>query len=588
MPNILSSDFPVAKDSYLAFDGLTIKEKIRQRLNQTGTYTDQNFEGSNLAAWNDSFAMVMSLFLYNLNKTSSEGKFTEAQIYENVSRIVKDMDYKPLGPQTANLSFDMKVNTLNAGIYNIPRYTLLNIGGIKYSFAEDFVFNKTLNGSSEFIKHNKLLYQGSFFEFPTYTASGADNEIFYLTTTDTDIVDNFFIDVYVKNSENVWEKYNKTQSLYLHDANQKVYELRYNENRRYEIKFGNGINGKRLVKGDSIAIFYLRSDGVSGEVGANVLDNSKLLLFSSKNYLAILRDERVANNILSKNQLLNVSMTNSCGSSYFSPAESISQIKNNAPSIYQSQYRLVTKNDYSFFVKSNFSNIIQDVVTMSNKEYLNSYIQYYYNLGLTKPQLDSRAMFNQVNFSDSCNFNNVYMFVVPKSFAPLSYLNPSQKSLIIETIQEEKILTSDVILLDPVYMALDIALGRGNTTSIADISQTQILIKKNNNSRRTDDSIRQEVANRIQTYFSHRNMMLGAVLDINQLVADLTGIEGIRGIYTRRKDSGLTVDGLRFFLFDPIMGEQSSSVIVSNKQIEDFQFAYLYTRNLLKRIVVEQ
>ena len=85
MQNILSSDFPVAKDSYLAFDGLTIKEKIRQRLNQTGVYTDQNFEGSNLAAWNDSFAMVMSLFLYNLNKTSSEGKFTEAQIYENIN-----------------------------------------------------------------------------------------------------------------------------------------------------------------------------------------------------------------------------------------------------------------------------------------------------------------------------------------------------------------------------------------------------------------------------------------------------------------------------------------------------------------------
>lgn len=588
MQNILSSDFPVAKDSYLAFDGLTIKEKIRQRLNQTGTYTDQNFEGSNLAAWNDSFAMVMSLFLYNLNKTSSEGKFTEAQIYENVNRIVKDMDYKPLGPQTANLSFDMKVDTLNAGIYTIPRYTSLNIGGLKYSFTEDFIFNKTTNGSLETINHNKLLYQGVFFEFPTYTATGNDNELIYLTTTDTEIVDNFFIDVYVKNSENVWEKYKKTQSLYLHDANQKVYELRYNENRRYEIKFGNGINGKRLVRGDSVAIFYLRSDGVLGEVGANVLESAKLLLFSSRNYQNILRDIRISGNVLSKTQLLNITLNNTCGSSYFSPPESITQIKNNAPSIYQSQYRLVTKNDYSFFIKANFSNIIQDVVTMSNKEYLNSYIQYYYNLGLTKPQLESRAMFNQVNFSDSCNFNNVYMFVVPKSYAPLSYLNPSQKALIIETIQEEKILTSDVILVDPVYMALDIALGAGNTSSISDIRYTQILIKKNSNSRRTDDSIRQEVANKIQTYFSHRNMMLGAVLDINQLVANLTGIEGIRGIYTRRSDSGLTVDGLRFFLFDPIMGEQSSSVIVSNKQIEDFQFAYLYTRNLLNRIVVEQ
>ena len=498
------------------------------------------------------------------------------------------MDYKPLGPQTANLSFSMTVDTLNAGIYTIPRYTSLNIGGIKYSFAADFVFNKTSNITREIINHNELLYQGSFFEFPTHTATGADNELIYLTTTDTDIVDNFFVDVYVKNLENKWEKFTKTQSLYLHDAKQKVYELRYNENRRYEIKFGNGINGKRLVKGDSVAIFYIKSDGVAGEVGANVLDSAKLLMFSSRNYNNILLDTRTSSNILSKNQLLSVTMANSCGSSYFTPPESVSQIKANAPSVFQSQYRLVTKNDYAFFIKSNFSNIIQDVVSMSNNEYLNSYIQYYYNLGLTQPQLESRAMFNQVNFADACNFNNVYMFVVPKTVAPLSYLNPSQKALIIETMQEEKILTSDIVLLDPVYMALDVALGIGNTTSISDIKQTQIVIQKNTNSRRTDDSIRQEVANYIQFYFSHRNMMLGAVLDINKLVADITGIEGVKAIFTRRKDSGLTVDGLRFFIFDPIMGEKSSSTIVSNKQIEDFQFAYLYTRNLLSRIVIEQ
>lgn len=588
MSNILSSDFPVPKDAYLAFDGLTIKEKIRQRLNQTGTYTDQNFEGSNLAAWNDSFAMVMSLFLYNLNKTANEGKFTEAQIYENVNRIVKDMDYKPIGPQTANMSFQLQVDTLNAGIYTIPRYSVISIGGIKYSFTDDLVFNKTTNGTTETIEHSTILHQGTVHEFPTYTASGAENEMIYLTVLDSDIVDHFFTDVYVKNSENVWEKYSKTQSLFLHDANQKVYEIRYNENRRYEIKFGNGINGKRLSMNDKVAIFYLKSSGSAGEVGANVLTTAKLNLFSSQNYNAVMRDVNTVNNILAKSQLLYLTFSNTCGSSYFSPPESIAQIKTNAPNIYQSQYRLVTKNDFEFFVKSNFSNIVQDVVAMNNKEYLNSYIQYFYNLGLTRPQLESRAMFNQVNFSDSCNFNNIYMFVVPKTGGSvLSYLNSPQKTLITETIQAEKVLTSDIVLLDPVYMALDIALGAGNTTSIADITNTQILIKKNINSRRTAESIRQDVADLISNYFSRKNMMLGAVLDIAQLVADILAIEGVKGIYTHRPDYGLTVDGLRFFIFNPILGDLSSSVIISNKQIEDFQFAYLYTLNLLSRIVIE-
>jgi hypothetical protein len=589
MSNILSSDFPIAKDAYLAFDGLTIKEKIRQRLNQTGTYTDQNFEGSNLAAWNDSFAMVMSLFLYNLNKTANEGKFSEAQIYENVNRIVKDMDYKPIGPQTANLSFQLQVDTLVAGVYTIPRYSVISVGGIKYSFTDDLVFNKTTNGTLETVDHNHILHQGTIHEFPTYTSSGAENELIYLTTLDTDIIDHFFIDVYVKNSTNVWEKYEKTQSLYLHDANKKVYEIRYNENRRYEIKFGNGINGKRLENNDQVSIFYLKSDGKAGEVGANVLNTAKLNLFSSLNYNTVIRDSSALNsNILTRNQLLYIYFDNVCGSSYYTSPESIAQIKSNAPNIYQSQYRLVTKNDFEFFVKSNFSNIVQDVVAMSNNDYQNTYIKYFYNLGLTQPQLESRAMFNQVNFADSCNFNNVYMFVVPKTGAAiLSYLNPAHKSLIIETLQEEKILTSDVVLLDPVYMALDVALGVGNTTFISDIPQTQILITKNNNSRRTADSIRQESADMIENYFARKNMMLGGVLDITQLIANLMGIEGVRGIFTRRQDSGLTVEGLRFIIFNPILGDNSASTIISNKQIENSQFAYLYTQKLLNRIVVE-
>ena len=75
MSDVLNGNFPVPKDSYLAFDGLTIKEKIKQRLNQTGIFTDQNFEGSNLAALNDVVAMVFSMLLYTLYKVDCTRKF---------------------------------------------------------------------------------------------------------------------------------------------------------------------------------------------------------------------------------------------------------------------------------------------------------------------------------------------------------------------------------------------------------------------------------------------------------------------------------------------------------------------------------
>lgn len=587
MNSLLESDFPVAKDAYVSFDGLTIKEKIRQRLNQTNLFTDQNFEGSNLAAFNDAVAMVFSLFLYNLNKNISEKQFSEAQIYENVNRIVKDIDYKPIGYQSANVSYTLSVSNLNAGIYTIPRYTNLSIGGIKYSFAEDVSFAKAVDNTTETFNTNNILYQGQYFEFPQFTSTGLENELIYLTASDTDLIDHFHIDVYVKSGSGKWEKYKQTQSLFLNNANQKVYELRFNENKRYEIKFGNGINGKKLNAGDLVSIFYLKGDGTSGEIGANTLSSGRLSTINTNNLSQILADQ--GNTYLSNSQFANrIRLDNSCGSSFFSQPESVAEIKQNAPGLFRSQYRLVTTNDYETFIRTNFANIIQDVKVLNNSDYIDSYIQYFYNLGLTKPQLESRALFNQVQMADACNFNNVYVVAVPKTIGnKLSYVYPAQKSLISETIKEEKVLTSETVIIDPVYIALDIALSDSNISQLNDIPFSQILIKKNTTSRRSDDSLKQEIAALIQTTFSRKTGKLGAVLDINQLTADILGIEDVNSIFTKRSDSSLIVDGLRFIMFNPIYGDVSAQTITGNKQLELFQFAYLFDENIINRIVVE-
>ena len=37
------TDFKLARNSYASFDALTLKQLIRDRLNQGGVFTDQNF-----------------------------------------------------------------------------------------------------------------------------------------------------------------------------------------------------------------------------------------------------------------------------------------------------------------------------------------------------------------------------------------------------------------------------------------------------------------------------------------------------------------------------------------------------------------
>lgn len=591
MPDLTQSDFPLPTDAYLSFDGLTIKEKIRQRLNQTGVFSDQNFEGSNLSALNDVFGMVFSLLFYTLNKTSNEGQFTEASIYENMNRIVKFLDYKPVGHQTANLNFALSAQNIDASIYNIPRYSYLVVGGIKYSFVNDFGFVKTADTILETIdlsSDNALLYQGAYQEFPLYSGQGNDNELVYLTVNDTVLVDNFHIDVYVKSINGKWEQWSKTQSLYLSNGTDKVYELRYNDNRRYELKFGNNINGKRLSAGDNVAIYYLASDGQSGEVGANVLPGKTLQLFNTVQFGQIISDLEIYNQFISQSDASELLFSNSCGSTYYSAPETVADIRTNAPGAFRSQYTLTTANAYEGYIKSNFSNVVQDVKVKNNSDYLAGYVKYFYDLGLTQPHLESRALINHMRFSDACSFNNVYCFIVPKTISnTLSYLNSAQKSLIISSITNEKTLTADVIPMDPVYLAFDFALSDSGTTTISDQPFTQLVITKIPGSRRNNNSIINDANSVLLGYFSRSTNTLGEIISVADLTAQILGIEGIKAISTRRPDLGVTVSGLRLVQWNPVYIDASFITVNGNLQLEDFQFPYAYSNDLTARIIVE-
>ena len=582
------TDYPVPKNAYLSFDGLSIKQKIKERLNQTKIFTDQNYEGSNLAAFNDAFGMGLSLLLYYLNQSSVNGQFSETSIYENINRIVKELDYKPVGYQTANVGFSLSAQSLNAGFYTIPRYSTISIGGLNYSTNSDISFTKTIDSSLEEIKgisDDQILYQGTFIEFPSIVPAGNANEIIYLSVEDNTMVDNFNIHVYVKNN-GVWEKWNKTQSLYINDYSNKVYELRFNENKVYELKFGDDINGKQLTKDDVVLIYYLVSDGEKGEVGANALQGRKITSFSTINLSDILQQTNL--NYLTSSQLNNLQFNNKFASSYFSEPESVESIRKNAPGVFRSQFNVSTKKAYSSFIKNNFYNILQDVVVKNNREYLDSYIKYFYDLGLTKPQYESRALFNQVNYSDSCNFNNVYVFCVPKTVQNnLSYLTPSQKSLILDTIRQEQVLTSETIIADPVYIAFDICGQINSTITQDDINNSELYVIRNINSRRNESSIKTDVENVINDFFNIKNNTLGQKINIQQLNTNLLDIDGVSQVYTRNKKTNTISDGVKMVYWNPVYFDITISEASSITTLQDFQFPFLNNKNFVDRITIK-
>ena len=136
------TDFTLPRNSYATFDALTLKQLIKDRLNAGGVFTDQNFEGSNLNAIIDVVALSYHYLLFYLNTTSNESLFNQTSLYENMNRLVKLINYNPVGYKTALLSFEATANSnLPANIYTIPRYSYFTINGIYYTFINDVTFS---------------------------------------------------------------------------------------------------------------------------------------------------------------------------------------------------------------------------------------------------------------------------------------------------------------------------------------------------------------------------------------------------------------------------------------------------------------
>jgi len=588
-----TTDFVIPRDGYLTFDALTMKQFIKDRLNEVNTFTDQNFEGSYISTFNEIIAYSFHTLMYYLNRTSTEGMFSEAQIYENMNRIVKQIDYKPIGKQSATLTFQMSAgNSLYTGLYTIPRYSYIENGDQTYSFNEDVVISKTVAvgtlESLDDISQQKLLYQGKYVEYPIYTAVGNDNEIIFFAPGDNVLVDHFNIDVYVKHVD-TWKQWALTPSLYLEDAYAEKFELRLNENKRYEIKFGNGINGKKLEQNDQVSIFFLESTGTLGEVGKRSISRGKLSLFSTSTYEQIVNDIIVGANqqytIVSPDQAKAFSFDNQDVSTSYQSEESVDSIRQNAPGIFRSQYRLVTENDYEIYVETNFANLIHDVAVANNWKYLTEHLKYYYeDVGLKDPNNVSNILYNQLHFADGCNFNNIYIVIVPKSVSdsknPTSMLSAAQKELIISTMKSVKTLTSEVIIVDPVYVAANIVIPlQGNDPTIDDISNTELVIEKDPNSRRDNASIQEDISNVFIEYFDRNNVTLGQQVDITTLTSQILSVDGVRTFYTQRiDDPTVKYKGLSMIVWNPVY-TTDQQYILKNINLPYFKFLYLFDKD---------
>ena len=606
--NLVDQQFPLPYNAYAAFDAVTLKQLMLDRLNANSVFTDQIYEGSNFNNFIDVIAYSYNVLLYYLNKTSNESLFATSQIYENINKIVKTLSYNPIGFQSSILKFDASANlNFKPGIYTIPRYSYFTINDIKYTFIEDTSFIKTVTGE-EYLKNfsdDSYLVQGEIREYPLYPANGAQFEQIIINSVDENNqntnIDHNSIDVYVRNEQGTWEQWTRVENIFLGNGNDKIFECRLNENQKYVIKFGNNITGKQLNLGNVVAIYYLETDLNLGEIGPNVLNSNKLFIYNTQQYQGVVGKSRTSNvRLITFEECNNINFTNKSASSKYGDIESVNQIRQNAPNMFKSQGRLVTTNDFRSYIESNFSNLIQSVKVVNNWEYLDGHVKYLYNIGLKSPSEDSRVLFNQVKYADSCNFNDIYIYTVPKLYAKNSltpggrYLSPFLKQKIVNSMDSSKMATVEPVMMDPVYVGVSFGLGTGTLRESDSVNsilkETKLIIQRNPNVYTSEASIKEKVLNVFKDFFSPDKVKFDFFLDIDILSQKLLEIQGVATVFTYRKgvDYENNMPGVSLLIFNPVYSDFSEDVTITsqNVMLPFYKIPFIYDEKVLQNNIV--
>ena len=331
---------PLVNFADLDFD--QIKVSLKEYIRANSTFTDYDFEGSNLSSIIDLLAYNTYITSYNANMVSNEVFIDSATLRENVVSLARNIGYVPKSRKAASATISFFVDCTN--ISPTPSNITLKKGPVASTSGtfgnQSFVFSiisditvPVLDGIASF--DEIAVYQGSLLTSNFTYSSRTPNAKFILPNSG---IDTSLINVVVKGNQGSTTKvaYTVQDSLFNIDKESKVYYLQEIEDERYQLIFGDGIFGKALEEGNFIIADYIVSSGDSGN-GVNQFEFAGSLSYTRNG-----NDYTVTDGI----SLISTDISSKGGETI----ETVDSIKKFAPRIYASQNRALTANDYETLI----------------------------------------------------------------------------------------------------------------------------------------------------------------------------------------------------------------------------------------------
>ena len=405
----------------LDFDEL--RSNFKNYLETQEEFTDYDSTGSAFSVLLDVLSYNTHINSFYLNMIANE-MFIDTAIKRNsLMSLSKMLGYLPKSRKSSYANVTISVTpTDNPSNITIAKNTRFKseINGITFTFVTDRSYSAVANGNSTVTLSNIKLVQGEPLTF-RYTANTSDHSIKYKIPNRGIDTDSITVNLQESEENTTQSSYTLATDLLNVNSSANVFFIEPDADDTYQIRFGDGILGRKEKTGNIVIIGYNLTNGVLGN-GARI--------FSPVSTVAGYPGATVT------------TISASVGGS---DEESNDNIRFNAPRHYEVQNRAVTANDYKRII---------------TREY---------------PQAESVVVYGGEN-ADPPEFGKVFIGIKPKSGLAIT---TSVKDFISEVLTKYNVgsITPDFVDIDYIFPILTLTVNYDSrfTSKTTSVLQRDVL-----------------------------------------------------------------------------------------------------------------
>ena len=316
------------------YDFDAIKVNLKSFLQGQTSFQDYDFEGSSLNILLDILSYNTHYLAYLANMSTNELYLDSADIRNNIVSLAKMIGYTPSSPRAPMASIDVQVNSATGSSLTMSKGTVFTttVDNTSYQYVTNS--DVTITTSNGVYKFSSLpIYEGSLVTFK-YTVDSTDvDQKFTIPSANAD-TSTLLVKVQNSSSDTTTNTYALAGGYNNVNENSKVYFIQESQDEKFEVYFGDGVNGKAVADGNIVILEYIVTNKTVSNSASSFSLSGNIGGFS------------------------NVTITTVSNSQGGSESETNESIKHNAPLQYAAQDRAVTTTDYESLVQSIYPNAL--------------------------------------------------------------------------------------------------------------------------------------------------------------------------------------------------------------------------------------